>query len=131
MLSVQLISILTTVEAEDELTPVLQLGSNIYPPLCPCVTQFQFSHSSDYLKFRNGAEVKMIINLRKELIAIQKLSVTVNDAISKVFTTILKERLTELVEHKELLGLIQFGGRKNKRTTDALFILTTVMEKTK
>jgi hypothetical protein len=55
--------------------------------------------------------------------------ITVNNSISKVFTTILNDRLYKTIEEANILGQIQFGGRKNKRPEDALFILRTIIEK--
>ena len=54
---------------------------------------------------------------------------TVNNTISKLFTTILNDRLSKLAEHVRILGQIQNGGRKNMRATDALFVLRTVLDK--
>ena len=55
--------------------------------------------------------------------------ITVNNSIGKIFTTILNARLYKVVEKYNILGQIQFGGRKNKRPEDALFILRTIIEK--
>ena len=55
--------------------------------------------------------------------------ITVNNASSKIFTSILNSRLTEIVEEANILGNIQQGGRPNKRTTDSLFLLRTIIEK--
>ena len=54
--------------------------------------------------------------------------IAVTSNVGKVFTKVLGRRLEESVEDRGLLGNIQFGFRRGKRATDALFILTQVME---
>lgn len=48
--------------------------------------------------------------------------------MGKLFWKILHNRLSKLVEDREILGQIQFGFRKNKRGTDSIVILTQIME---
>ena len=55
--------------------------------------------------------------------------ITINNCISKVFTSLLTDRLAETVERSGVLGQIQGGGRKNRRGLDNLFILRTILEK--
>ena len=55
--------------------------------------------------------------------------ITINNAISKIFTTLINDRLNSLVEQSGVLGNIQQGGRAGKRATDSLFILRTLVEK--
>ena len=55
--------------------------------------------------------------------------ITVNNAVSKIFTTLINDRLNSLVEQSGVLGNIQQGGRAGKRATDSLFILRTLIEK--
>ena len=55
--------------------------------------------------------------------------ITVNNAISKIFTTLINDRLNSLVEQSGVLGNIQQGRRAGKRATDSLFILRTLVEK--
>ena len=55
--------------------------------------------------------------------------ITVNNCISKIFTTILNNRLSPMIEKAGILGNIPQGGRPGKRTTDSLFILHTIVEK--
>ncbi len=51
--------------------------------------------------------------------------------VGKLFTRVITGRLEKDVEQRELLGDIQFGFRKDKRTTDALFILSQIIERQK
>ena len=39
--------------------------------------------------------------------------------------------MTKIVEENNLLGAEQFGFRKGRSTTDAAFVLTTLMKKSK
>ena len=55
--------------------------------------------------------------------------ITVNNAISKIFTTLINNRLSPIIEKSGILGNIQQGGRPGKRSTDSLFILRTIIEK--
>ena len=55
--------------------------------------------------------------------------ITVNNAISKVFSSLLNSRLSDLVEKRGILGQIQNGGRKNRQGLDSLFVLRTILEK--
>ena len=48
--------------------------------------------------------------------------------MGKIFTQILRERLLYLPEMNNLLNEAQFGFRPNRRTTDAIFILTTAVQ---
>ena len=49
--------------------------------------------------------------------------------IGKLFTRIINERLKKWAENSNILCKEQFGFQKGKRTTDALFILTTLIQK--
>ena len=55
--------------------------------------------------------------------------ITVNNTTSKVFASLLNDRLTKLAENSGVLGQIQGGGRKNRQGLDSLFILRTILEK--
>ena len=55
--------------------------------------------------------------------------ITVNNAISKVFSSLLNSRLSKLVEKRDILGQIQYGGRNNRQGLDSLFVLRTILEK--
>ena len=55
--------------------------------------------------------------------------ITVNNAISKVFSALLNSRLSNLLEKRGILGQIQNGGRKNRQGLDSLFVLRTILEK--
>ena len=56
--------------------------------------------------------------------------IMVNNSISKVFTSLLNDRLNKLVEESDVLGQIQNGGCKGRMGMDSLFILRTILEKT-
>ena len=49
--------------------------------------------------------------------------------IGKLFTRIINDRLKQWAENSKVLCKEQFGFQKGKRTTDALFILTTLIQK--
>jgi hypothetical protein len=57
--------------------------------------------------------------------------ITINNSISKLFTSLMNTRLTVLVERAGWLGQIQNGFRKNRQGNDSLMILRTIMEKSK
>ena len=69
-----------------------------------------------------GTDKRVIDNYRGN-------SITYN--VGKSYTTILGRRLEEDVEKKGLLGKIQFGFRKGRRTTDAIYILSQKIKKQK
>ena len=48
--------------------------------------------------------------------------------IRKLFTRIINDRLKKWAENSKVLCKEQFGFQKGKRTTDALFILTTLIQ---
>ena len=48
--------------------------------------------------------------------------------MGKIFNAVLKNRLTEWVERTEILPESQFGFRKDRRTTDCIFILNALTE---
>ena len=54
--------------------------------------------------------------------------ITLLPVMGKIFTSVLNERLTFWCESYELLPDTQFGFRKNRSTTDALFIMSTISE---
>ena len=49
----------------------------------------------------------------------------------KLFTRVLNVRLDKVVEKQKFLSEHQFGFRKNKSTSDAIFVVTTAIEKAK
>ena len=55
--------------------------------------------------------------------------ITVNNSLSKVFASLLNDRLSKLVEKRGVLGQIQNGGRSGRQGLDSLFVLRTVLEK--
>ena len=73
-----------------------------------------------YLIYKGKGDINDLSNYR---------GITVNNAISKIFTTLINNRLNYLVEKSGILGNIQQGGRQGKRATDSLFILRTIIEK--
>ena len=54
--------------------------------------------------------------------------IAVTSIVGKLFGKIMNSRLVKEVEENNILGDIQFGFRKDKRTTDAIFILTQMIE---
>ena len=52
---------------------------------------------------------------------------TVLAAMSGLFSRVLNERLTKVVERRNLLGEIQQGFRKNRRGADNTFVLNTII----
>ena len=54
--------------------------------------------------------------------------IAVTSNVGKLFTRILANRLESDVEQRGLLGNIQYGFRKGKRSTDAVFILSQIIE---
>ena len=55
--------------------------------------------------------------------------ITVNNSLSKVFASLLNERLKNLVERTQVLGQIQYGGRTGKQGLDSMFVLRTIIER--
>ena len=55
--------------------------------------------------------------------------IAITSNVGKVFTRIWAERLGQVVEDNNMLGEIQGGFRKNRSTTDNLFILTTMIDR--
>jgi hypothetical protein len=53
--------------------------------------------------------------------------ITINNAMSKLFSTVLNNRLKDKFE--ETLNVNQIGFRKNYRTSDHIFVLKTLIEK--
>ena len=49
--------------------------------------------------------------------------------MGKLFTAILCDRITQWATARQLLPETQFGFRKNRRTTDCLFIVNTLIER--
>ena len=57
--------------------------------------------------------------------------ITLLNTLGKIFTAILLNRLSEWTETCGILPEEQYGFRPNRRTTDCIFILNTLIEKTK
>ena len=57
--------------------------------------------------------------------------ITLLNCMGKIFNAVLKNRLTEWAERTEILPESQFGFRKNRRTTDCIFILNALIEQAK
>ena len=73
-----------------------------------------------YLLYKGKGDISDLKNYR---------GITVNNTISKVFSSLLNTRLSDLVEKRGVLGQIQNGGRKNRQGLDSLFVLRTILEK--
>ena len=54
--------------------------------------------------------------------------ITLLPVMGKLFTAILRDRLFYWAEHNDKLGEAQFGFRPGKRTTDAIFVITTAIQ---
>ena len=54
--------------------------------------------------------------------------ITLLNTVGKIFTSIVNSRLTEWAEKQLLIPESQFGFRKNRRTTDCIFIMNTLIE---
>ena len=50
-------------------------------------------------------------------------------SISIVFSALINQRLSDLLEKRGILGQIPNGGRKNRQGLDSLFVLRTILEK--
>ena len=57
--------------------------------------------------------------------------ISITSNVGKLYTKLLGRRLEEDVEKKGMLGEIQFGFRKGRRTTDAIYILSQIIENRK
>ena len=55
--------------------------------------------------------------------------IALNSCISKLFTTLLNNRLTEVIENKNLLKRNQLGFRKGFRTADHMLTVKTLIDK--
>ena len=55
--------------------------------------------------------------------------ITISRALSKVFSKLITERLTDLVESNVLLSDFQYGFREGRSTQDCIFILNTCIAK--
>ena len=55
--------------------------------------------------------------------------ITLNSWISKLFTRLLNNRLTEVIENKNLLKHNQIGFRKGFHTTDHVLTVKTLIDK--
>ena len=55
--------------------------------------------------------------------------ITITSNVGKLFTRIIGMRMEQDVEERGLLGEIQHAFRRGRRGTDALFVLTHIMEK--
>ena len=54
--------------------------------------------------------------------------ITLLNTVGKIFTSIVNSKLTEWAEKQLLIPESQFGFRKNRRTTDCIFIMNTLIE---
>ena len=55
--------------------------------------------------------------------------ITLVSCFSKLFTGILNNRVTKWAEHNSILSDSQFGFRKGRSTTDAIFVLNAIIQK--
>ena len=73
-----------------------------------------------YLIYKGKGDITDLNNYR---------GITVNNSISKLFASLLNDRLSKLVEKRGVLGQVQNGGRGNRQGLDSIFILRTILEK--
>ena len=57
-------------------------------------------------------------------------AIAISSCLSKLFTSILNKRLVSYLEINKLISQCQFGFRKNRRTSDCMFLLKTAVTKT-
>ena len=57
--------------------------------------------------------------------------ITVPSNLLRLLTVRMCNQMTKIVEENGMLGPEQFGFRKGRSTTDAAFVLTTLMQKAK
>ena len=57
--------------------------------------------------------------------------ITVPSNLLRLITVRMCERMTKIVEDYDMIGQEQFGFRRGKSTTDAIFILTQLLHKAK
>ena len=57
--------------------------------------------------------------------------ITVPSNLLRLITVRMCKLMTKIVEEEGILGPEQFGFRKGRSTTDAAFVLTTLMQKAK
>ena len=55
-------------------------------------------------------------------------SITLLNVMGKIFTSILRDRISDWAEANGILNESQFGFRENRRTTDAIFILNAIIQ---
>ena len=55
--------------------------------------------------------------------------ITLVSCFSKIFTGVLNNRLTQWAESNNVLSDSQFGFRKGRSTTDAIFVLNGIIQK--
>ena len=73
-----------------------------------------------YLIYKGKGDISDLNNYR---------GITVNNSLSKLFASLLNDRLSKLVETRGVLGQIQNGGRGNRQGLDSIFTLRTILEK--
>ena len=57
--------------------------------------------------------------------------ITLLPVLAKLFTSIMANRLQEWAEEENKLPINQFGFRPNHRTTDAIFVIQSLIEQSK
>ena len=56
--------------------------------------------------------------------------ITLVSCLAKIFTRVLNNRITKWCEENNIISDAQFGFRSGRSTTDAIFILHAVIQKT-
>ena len=56
-------------------------------------------------------------------------AIALSSCLSKLFTSVLNKRLIKYLEVNNLFSPYQFGFRKNRRTSDCVFLLKTAIDK--
>ena len=81
-------------------------------------------HQFIYLKalFLQGGDSLDPVNYRP---------ITVPSNILRLLTVRMCKKMTKVAEEQKMIGDFQFGFRQGKSTTDAVFVLTTLLKKAK
>ena len=57
--------------------------------------------------------------------------ITVPSNLLRLITTRMCEKMTNIVESNQMLGPEQYGFRRGRSTSDAVFVLTSLLQKAK
>lgn len=87
-------------------------------------------NSSTFPKIWNSGLIKTIYKKKGDpSLPTNYRGITLNSCLSKLFTSVLQNRLVKFLEENNILNDEQFGFRSNLRTTDNLFIFKQILHK--